>query len=241
LRRLRRLGTRREAGEVLLEGPRVIAEAVASGVGLEVLALAEGVGFQAPARRTVVLGKRALDSLSQTVTPQGVLAIARWETVAPAEALSAARAAGWPLLVLDGVQDPGNVGTLCRSAAAAGAPALTLLEGSADPLGPKAVRASAGCVFRLKVARGSWADLGGLTGYGARASGGVPFDQAELERAELLALGGEVLGLRRSDLDPVTIPMAGGVESLNVAAAGAILLFQLRRRLAGGSPVEDAA
>jgi TrmH family RNA methyltransferase len=213
---------------------------VASGVRLEVLALAEGVGFQAPARRTVVLGKRALDSLSQTVTPQGVLAIAHWEVVAPAEALSTARGAGWPLVVLDGVQDPGNVGTICRSAAAAGAPALAVLEG-ADPLGPKAVRASAGCVFRLKVARGSWADLGGLTGYGASAGGGVPFDEAELERAELLALGGEVRGLRRTDLNPVTIPMAPGVESLNVAAAGAILLFQLRRRLAGASPAVDAA
>jgi RNA methyltransferase, TrmH family len=241
VRRLRRLGSRREAGEVLLEGPRVVGEAVASGVRLEVLALGEGTSFQAPAQRTVVLGKRALDSFSQTVTPQGVLAIARWETVTPAEALGAARAAGWPLLVLDGVQDPGNVGTICRSAAAAGAPALTVLEGSADPLGPKAVRASAGCVFRLKVARGSWADLDGLGGYGASAAGGVPFDQAELERAELLALGGEARGLRRSDLDSVTIPMAEGIESLNVAAAGAILLFQLRRRLAGRSPAEDAA
>jgi TrmH family RNA methyltransferase len=115
-----------------------------------------------------------------------------------------------------------------------------VLEG-ADPLGPKAVRASAGCVFRLKVARGSWADLGGLTGYGASAGVGVPFDEAELERAELLALGGEVRGLRRTDLNPVTIPMAPGVESLNVAAAGAILLFQLRRRLAGASPAVDAA
>jgi len=76
---------------VLLEGPRVVLEAVAAGVRLEVLALAEGSGFRAPAEHTVILGERALDSLSQTVTPQGVLAIARRETVEAAAALSAAR------------------------------------------------------------------------------------------------------------------------------------------------------
>ena len=71
----------------------------------------------------------------------------------PAEAIEAARAQRWPLVVLDRVQDPGNVGAICRTAAAAGAPALALLEGCADPYGAKAVRASAGNVFRLKVAR----------------------------------------------------------------------------------------
>ena len=203
---------------------------MAAGVRLEVLALAEGSGFRAPAQHTVILGKRALDSLSQTVTPQGVLAIARRETVEAAAALTAAGDAGWPLIVLDGVQDPGNVGTICRSAAAAGAPALAVLDGSADPLGPKAIRASAGCVFRLTVARGTWADLAGVPGYGASAGGGLPIWEAELERAQLLALGGEVRGLRRTDLDLVSIPMAPGVESLNVGAAAAILLFEVLRR-----------
>jgi TrmH family RNA methyltransferase len=228
---------------VLLEGPRVVREAVAAGVQLEVLALAEESGFQAPAQRTVILGRRALDSLSQTVTPQGVLAIAHRETVDPGAALSAARGAGWPLIVLDGVQDPGNVGTICRSAAAAGAPALAVLDGSADPFGPKAIRASAGCVFRLFLARATWADLEGVHGYGASAGGGVPLREAELERAQLLALGGEVRGLRRTDLDPVTIPMASGVESLNVGAAAAILLFEVRRRRdqPRGTPKETAA
>jgi tRNA G18 (ribose-2'-O)-methylase SpoU len=69
-----------------------------------------------------------------------------------------------------------------------------------------------------------------VPGYGASAGGGVPLWEAELERAQLLALGGEVRGLRRTDLDPVTIPMAPGVESLNVGAAAAILLFEVLRR-----------
>ena len=210
----------------------MVREALAGGVELEILALGEGVEFEAPARRTLVLGRRALAAVSRTVTPQGVLALARWETVPVAEAAAVAHAAGWPLVVLDGVQDPGNVGTISRSAAAAGAPALVVLEGGAHPLGPKAVRASAGCVFRLAVARGGWAELAELEGYAASASGGAPLEEADLARAGLLALGGETRGVSRRDLLPVTIPMAEGVESLNVAAAAAILLFELRRRIA---------
>ena len=136
------------------------------------------------------------------------------------------------LVVLDGVQDPGNVGAICRTAAAAGAPALAVLEGTADPYGPKAVRASAGNVFRLRVARAAWVDLQGLRGYGAAAAGGRPLAEARLEEAELLVLGSETHGLRRGGLELVTVPMVGGVESLNVAAAAAVLLFEIARRKA---------
>ncbi|HXM58773.1 MAG TPA: hypothetical protein VOB72_25465, partial [Candidatus Dormibacteraeota bacterium] len=106
----------------------MVREAVACGVELEVLALREGVAFDAPAERVVTLAERAFASASQTVTPQGVLAIARRHEVGVPEALSAARAAGWPLVVLDGLQDPGNVGTICRTAAAAGAPAAAAVR-----------------------------------------------------------------------------------------------------------------
>ncbi|HKF75663.1 MAG TPA: TrmH family RNA methyltransferase [Candidatus Dormibacteraeota bacterium] len=230
VRRLRRLGRVRVPGEVLLEGPRVVSEAVGCGVRLEVLAVRSGVAFEAPAERRVTLGERAFASVSRTATPQGVLAVGRAEEVSVPAALAAARAAGWPLVVLDGVQDPGNVGAICRTAAAAGAPAVAVLRDGADPFGPKAVRASAGTVFRLAVARGDWEDLAGVAGCGAAAAGGVPWLEADLA-APLLALGGEVHGLRRDDLQLVTIPMAPGVESLNVAAAAAVLLFEVRRRL----------
>lgn len=213
----------------------MVAEAVASGLSLEVLAVREGVDFELPptaAEREVTLSERAFASISQTVTPQGVLAIASRRLAAVPEAHAAARAAGWPLVVLDGVQDPGNVGTICRTAAAAGVPALVLL-GGADPYGPKAVRASAGTIFRLVVARGDgWSELESVPGIGAAASGGTPVAEADLAGAGLIALGGEARGLSRRDLEPVTIPMAPGVESLNVAAAAAILLFEVRRRLA---------
>ncbi len=234
-RRIRRLAHRREAGEVLLEGPRVVREAGQAGVHLELLVLREDVRddprLQVPADQTAVLSERLFNSVSTTVTPQGVMAIARVAPIGCREAAARARAQGWPLIVLDGVQDPGNVGTIVRTAAAAGAPALAALEGTADPFGPKSVRASAGNVFRLAVARATWSDLEGLEVWGASAGDGVPLAGAPIERAGALVLGSEAHGLRGGPRHRVTIPVAEGVESLNVAAAAAILVFEIRRRL----------
>jgi TrmH family RNA methyltransferase len=130
------------------------------------------------------------------------------------------------------VQDPGNVGAICRTAAAAGAPALAVLPGSADPYGPKAVRASAGNVFRLKIARAQWKELEELDGYGAAPSGGAPLAEAPIESAGMIVLGSEARGLSRKDLKLVTVPLTEGVESLNVAAAAALILFEIKRRRA---------
>ena len=232
VRRLRRLARRREPGFALLEGPRVVAEAVASGVELEVIAVREGDQFGADAARHVMLAREVFRSISQTVTPQGVLAIARVRESTADEAIAAAREAGWPLVVLDRVQDPGNVGAICRTAAAAGAPALAVLDGCADPFGAKSVRASAGNVFRLIVARADWADLAAVDGYGAAAAGGVPLTESPIENAGMIVLGSEAHGLSRSNLKLVTIPLMHGVESLNVAAAAALLLFEVGRRRA---------
>jgi RNA methyltransferase, TrmH family len=232
VRRLRRLARRREPGLVLLEGPRVIAEAEASGLDLELVAVREGDEFIARSGKRVILSAGVFRAISQTVTPQGVIAIGRIDEPNARAAIDAARRARWPLVVLDGVQDPGNVGAICRTAAAAGAPALAVLQGSADPYGAKAVRASAGNVFRLKVARASWNDLAELDGYGAAASGGEPLAEAPIENAGMIVFGSEARGLSRSDLKLVTVQLSEGVESLNVAAAAALILFQVRRRLA---------
>ncbi|MGH7765182.1 MAG: TrmH family RNA methyltransferase [Candidatus Dormibacteraceae bacterium] len=232
IRRLRRLARRREPGLALLEGARVLAEAEAAHLELELVVVREGDRYDGGASRLVTVTKGVFRELTQTVTPQGVLAIARVRESEPAEAIAAARAARWPLVVLDGVQDPGNVGAICRTAAAAGAPALALLEGTADPYGAKAVRASAGNVFRLKVARTAWQDLDGLDGYGAAAAGGMPLAEAPVENAGMIVLGSEAHGLSRGDLRLVTVRLSEGVESLNVAAAAALILFEIRRRLA---------
>jgi RNA methyltransferase, TrmH family len=215
---------------VLLEGPRVVRQAVAAGVHLDLLALREGDEFAVGADRTVVLSRGLFRDLSQTQTPQGVLAIGRAALSSPAEAVAAARAAGWPLLVLDRVQDPGNVGAIARTAAAAGSPALAVLPGTADPFGVKAIRASAGHVFNLVVAGVAWEDLESLRCLGASAHG-TPLEEADLASAGALVLGSEAHGLSR-ELETVALPMAASVESLNVAAAAAVLLYEIRRRIA---------
>ncbi len=180
----------------------------------------------------MTLTPAAYRAATQTVSPQGVMAVARVHEATVAEAARAARDGGWPLVVLDRVQDPGNVGAICRTAAAAGAPALALLAGCADPFGAKAVRASAGNVFRLVVARAAWADISDLDAYGAASSGGTTLADAPVENAGMIVFGSEAHGLSRGDLKLVTIALGRGVESLNVAAAAAVILFEIARRKA---------
>ena len=190
----------------------------------------EGTDFDVRAERKVVLTRRLFDSLALTDTPQGVLAIGGAELRPIGEAIRAARLAGWPLVVLDGIQDPGNVGAIARTAAAAGAPALAVLPGCADPLGPKAIRGSAGHVFKLTVARATWPDLADLRLLGADARGEA-YAGADLD-VDALVLGSEAHGLSRP-VPVVAVPMATGVESLNVGAAAAVLLFEIARRKRG--------
>jgi tRNA G18 (ribose-2'-O)-methylase SpoU len=87
-------------------------------------------------------------------------------------------------------------------------------------------------VFRLTVARAAWGDLEGLDGYGAASAGGVQLAESPIENAGMIVLGSEAHGLSHSNLALVTIPLARGVESLNVAAAAALLLFEVARRRA---------
>ena len=210
----------------------MLAEAEAAGLEFELVAVREGDEFNARSKQHVTLTPGVFRAVSQTVTPQGVIAIARVREPDAQAAIDAARSRRWPLVVLDGVQDPGNVGAICRTAAAAGAPAVAVLQGSADPFSAKAVRASAGNVFRLTVARATWAELADLDGYGASASGGQPLAEAPIENAGMIVLGSEVHGLSRSDLKLVTVHLSEGVESLNVAAAAALILFEIKQRLA---------
>ncbi len=173
-----------------------------------------------------------LTAMADTRTPQGVVAVA---ACAPAP-LERVLSRTVDVLVLDGLQDPGNVGTLIRTAAAAGAAGVVLVGGCADPTGPKAVRSAAGCLFSLPftlwrepieplAAALKRADCR-IAVY--RASGGTRPDRLGAGRIAWI-VGAEGAGVSdlwddRADLS-VAIPMAGGVESLNVAVAGGLLLF----------------
>lgn len=157
-----------------------------------------------------------------------------------------ARAATGASLVLVDVADPGNAGTLLRSAEAAGATAVLFCGTSVDPCNPKCVRASAGALFHLPIALGGEATtvLDQLGGAGVQrvatvVRDGRPYDELDLARPSAFVLGSEAHGLSPTVADRAdvlaTIPMAGRTESLNVALAGGLLVFEALRQRRGTS------
>jgi len=194
----------------------------------EIQALA-GVG----GTRTTVLADRLFDAAASVDTPTGVVSIA------PVVTLGGAESSEDGLLVLvDGVQDPGNLGSILRSAAAAGAWAAWVSEGSADPWSPKCLRGGMGAQFRLPVR--SRVDLLAAvsnTRHRVLAADSVVGDSvytADLSGAVAIAIGSEGAGvsepmLARTD-GRIKIPMQPGFDSLNAAAAAAVIFFEWRRR-----------
>lgn len=183
------------------------------------------------------VGARAFSDLAGTDTPQGILAVVQPRTWVLKDVTTG------PLLVVDGVQDPGNVGTLIRTAHALGASASLLLRGSADPMNPKALRAAMGATFRHPVVQLddgpfiAWAREHGVTLW-ATAADGLPLGRAldtRQSRKELIAVivGNEGAGIRPQlnaiAAQRVAIPLAHGAESLNVAVAAGILLYEVLR------------
>ncbi|MGH9038677.1 MAG: TrmH family RNA methyltransferase, partial [Acidimicrobiia bacterium] len=228
-----------------LEGANVVSTALEAGADLEALYVAPGAEAACPellalasARGLEVLrlASGVLERVSDTVTPQPVLAVARRRPPILGEL------AGADLVVVGvDVRDPGNAGTLVRSAEAAGAQGVVFCRGSVDVTNPKTVRASAGALFHVPVVEGGdpqevlgvLGDLG-LVRMGASARGGVAPDQADLTRPVALVFGNEAHGLPadlRGVLDGhLTIPMPGRTESLNLGMAAAILLYEAYRQ-----------
>jgi len=192
------------------------------------------------------VGARVLAQLADTETPQGIIAVIeprRWT------ASDFAPAPGAVVLVIDGVQDPGNVGTLIRTAHALGAAGTVVLRGTADPTSPKALRAAMGATFRHPVVSLddagfiAWARKYGVTLW-ASAADGVPLHRA-LDRGQgkggagrvdgpiAVIVGNEGAGIRPQlnavAAQRVAIPLAQGAESLNVAVAAGILLYEVTR------------
>lgn len=208
-----------------------------------------GAAAGPPAPGVFVVSDRVAARLSTLETPVDAVAVLPLPERRAAAAL-ATPAAGRDALVVcvDGLQDPGNVGTLIRAAAAFGASAVVTSQGAADPYGPKTVRAGMGALFALPVLAGVEVaevveGLPDAVVYGLDAHRGEPLDATALTRPAVLVVGAERAGLsaaaaRRVD-HLLTIPLAparpGAVESLNAGVAGAIALYEFARRSSGAA------
>lgn len=175
-----------------------------------------------------------IDAISDTETPQGIAAIFGYPDIPIAPKSEA------PLFVVaDGIKDPGNLGTLMRTCAAAGAHALFISPRTTDPYAPKVVRAAMGAHFRLPIRPLDWnAPDSALDAcaqrLGAEAGQGALYDSIDWRQPSVLILGSEAHGLSDQAANwltgHVTIPMQGDVESLNAAVAGAVILFEAARQ-----------
>lgn len=255
--RLHRRKTRQREGLVLVEGARAATEALSNGARPRfVLQLPEAPASTSEDLADCLAGvpdvqevtPEEMRVLSGTETPQGLILVVEEPMADPGEVWANRDAR---IVLLDGVQDPGNVGTLVRVSAAFGCTALVALDGTADPWSPKAVRASAGTAFRIPLLRERWAEttrrLDGWSGQLFRAdAGGRGVAGVSASTPWALALGGEGDGCRRELSEranaTVSIPMPGGVDSLNVGIAGALLLYELTRdRPLGTNPTQETA
>lgn len=240
LARVRRLNGRRtfrrEEGAFAAEGPKLLAEALRWGVELEAVVCASGAELpELPARtRVVEVEDGLLASIADTESPQGIVFICKGNNLTVPDQL-----AGNRYLLLDGVQDPGNVGTIWRTADAFGADGVILCGGCADPWNPKTVRATMGAVFRLPVyecALGEAADR--------LAAAGLPLYAAALREDTMdvreiglgscaVVIGSEGRGVSQEALalceKTIKIPMSPRCESLNAAVAASVVLWEMAR------------
>lgn len=196
--------------EIVIEGPKAVADAAARG-WKPIAVITRGEEF----------ADELFDAISETKTPQNVIGLFERPRTTAAEILARRDRIA---VALDGVQDPGNVGTIVRLAAAFDAAGVLLLPGCADAFGPKAIRASVGAILSVPVANASLDELLGSTLY-ATAADGERVDPPS--RDAVLVFGSEGGGvsdaIRRASRR-IAIPMSDRVESLNVASSAAILL-----------------
>lgn len=230
IRRLAQPGKRED--KFLIEGRKLVDAATATVHGraqIETVVVSSTFSGTVPEGVLAVeLPERLFRSVSHLDSPDGILAVAE----RPSRGELPDRGL---LVVCAGIQDPGNLGAIVRVAEAAGVSALVTLPGSADPYGPKAVRGSMGSVLRLPIFE--LEALEALDGFRLAAlvpRDGVDYREADYSRPMAILLGREGAGLDPSLLAhaelALTIPMLGKVESLNVATAAALVLFEAARR-----------
>ena len=241
---------RTEDGSCAIEGVRIVEEAIRSGLRFRAVFFKESA--QNLAERLLpqigshveilLLPDKLFDGAVPSETPQGVAALVRLKEFSFSDVLE--RMQIGPMIILAGLQDPGNLGTILRSAEAFGSAGVLLGEGTVSPFNSKLIRASAGSLFRLpvivaKVAGGLEEISGKLRSQGVRliatsSHKGTPLDQARLTGPAAIFIGSEGAGLPRTLMaqvdELVAIPHTAQVESLNAGVAGSIVLYEAARQ-----------
>jgi RNA methyltransferase, TrmH family len=235
-------GTLTTEGFCIAEGFHTVEEAFRSGCEVGEVLVAESVGDAADRlghRKAITVPDRLFRSISSTGSPQGVMALVRPPPLPTEETFFKGR----PLvIVMDGIQDPGNAGAVLRSAEAFGATGVMFLKGSVWPFNPKAVRASAGSVFRVPMLFDRapeevpplfrrWA----THLYSAMPRAQLAVTEVDLSRPSAFVIGAEGRGISRELVEvstPIHVPTRE-VESLNAAVAAAILAYEASRQRSG--------
>lgn len=240
-------------GDAAIEGMRIVEEAVRSGLRFRAVFFRESALDRASRLmpqmgahvETLLLPDKIFDGAVPSETPQGVAALVRLKDFSLDDLLE--RTQVGPILVAAGLQDPGNLGTILRSAEAFGSAGVVLGEGTVSPLNSKVIRASAGSIFRLPVcsaksAGGLEAICGNLRSHGIHliatsSHKGTPLDQAQLAGPVAVFVGSEGSGLPRTILaqvdETLAIPHSPQVESLNAGIASSIVLYEAARQRRG--------
>ncbi len=249
LRAAFRRGELTEQGECAIEGIKIIEEALRSSQRVNSVffsesarSLAEKLLPQLSARtETHVLPSALFNSAVPSDTPQGVAALVKLRPISAAQILE--RASAGPILVAAGLQDPGNLGTILRSAEAFGAAGIFLAEGTVSPYNSKVLRGSAGSVFRLPFLQVSSSELipllqaRGVRLLAASSHKGTPLSEVSWTLPLAIFVGNEGAGLPRNLLsqmqETIVIPQAVQVESLNAGVAASIVLYEAARNRKG--------
>lgn len=235
-----------EGGECAIEGVRILEEAIRSGLRFRAVFFSESaeghtqrllpqIGAHV---ETAVLPDKLFASVVPSEAPQGVAALVRYKQSSLADVLE--RVSLGPLVVVAGLQDPGNLGTILRSSEAFGVAGVLLGEGTVSPFNAKVVRGSAGSIFRVPVVRvklpGALAQLkeAGVRLVATSSHKGARLPEANLAGPIAVLVGGEGAGVPRDLLakadEVVVIPHSAQVESLNAGVATSILLYEIARR-----------
>jgi RNA methyltransferase, TrmH family len=243
-------GERTEDGDCAIDGLRIVEEAIRSGLRLSAVFFRESAQDRAERLlpqigshvETLLLPDKLFDSVVPSESPQGVAALVRVKEFSLDDLLE--RVQVGPIIVLAGLQDPGNLGTIFRSAEAFGCAGLVLGEGTVSPFNSKVVRAAAGSLFRLPFVVAK--NAGGLDEVSARLAEhevrlvatsshkGTPLDKANITGALAIFIGSEGAGLPRALMTKmnatIAIPHSPQVESLNAGVAGSIVLYEAARQ-----------